>query len=55
MLNNRTLFTNFKSSPPIDRKIEEKKKMSVDPKQQLEKTTKIIGFRVTEEELQNII
>jgi hypothetical protein len=28
--------------------------MSVDPKQQLEKT-KIIGFRVTEEELQNII
>jgi hypothetical protein len=29
--------------------------MSVDPKQQLEKTTKIIGFRVTEEELQNII
>jgi hypothetical protein len=29
--------------------------MSVDPKQQLDKTTKIIGFRVTEEELQNVI
>jgi hypothetical protein len=30
--------------------------MSVDPKQQqLDKTTKIIGFRVTEEELQNTI
>ena len=28
--------------------------MSVDPKQ-LDKTTKIIGFRVTEEELQNVI
>jgi len=28
--------------------------MSDDPKQQLEKT-KIIGFRVTEDELQNII
>ena len=28
--------------------------MSVDPKQQLDKT-KIIGFRVIEEELQNII
>src|ERR671924_1826076 len=30
--------------------------MSVDPKQQpIDKTTKIIGFRVTEEELQNTI
>jgi hypothetical protein len=30
--------------------------MSVDPRQQpLDKTTKIIGFRVTEEELQNIM
>jgi hypothetical protein len=29
--------------------------MSVDPKQPIEKTTKIIGFRVTEEELQNVI
>ncbi len=30
--------------------------MSVDPKQQqLDKTTKIIGFRVTEEKLQNVI
>jgi hypothetical protein len=29
--------------------------MSEDPKQQLDKTTKIIGFRVTEEELQNVI
>jgi hypothetical protein len=28
--------------------------MSVDEKQ-LDKTTKIIGFRVTEEELQNVI
>ena len=28
--------------------------MSVDPKQ-LDKTTKVIGFRVTEEELQNTI
>ena len=32
-----------------------RKKMSDDPKQQLDKTTKIIGFRVTEEELQNVI
>jgi hypothetical protein len=29
--------------------------MSEDPKQQLDKTTKIIGFIVTEEELQNVI
>ena len=29
--------------------------MSIDEKQQLDKTTKIIGFRVTEEELQNVI
>jgi uncharacterized membrane protein len=48
-----TIFTNFESYP-INRKIDQKKKMYVDPKQQLDKT-KIIGFRVTEEELHNTI
>jgi hypothetical protein len=56
----RTLFTNFKSPPLYIEKSIRTKKMSVDPKQQppqpppIDKT-KVIGFRVTEEELHNTI
>jgi hypothetical protein len=50
-----TILTNFKSPLCIEKSIR-RKKMSVDSRQQppLEKT-KIIGFKVTEEELQNTI
>jgi hypothetical protein len=48
------VFSNFKCTPIDRKKSIRRKKMSVDPKQFDEKT-KIIGFRVTEEELQNVI
>jgi hypothetical protein len=48
-----TIFTSLNPPLSIEKSIRGKK-ISVDPRQQLEKI-KVIGFKVTEDELQNII